>query len=70
MKDKKDPSITEKDIKESIQEVIPLHRSSKEKIQALEAWVKGRARMASEEVTAEKIKNNDDRLVDFLKLEQ
>ena len=48
---KKDKNIdvTEEDVKQGIEEVIPVSKSSKEKIEALKTWVKGRARFTNGE---------------------
>lgn len=68
-KDKKEPTITEKDVNEAIKEVIPLYDSCKEAIQQMEKLVIGRARMASEGVFEERQNINDRKLEkDFLNL--
>lgn len=45
-------SLLAEDIKEAAEEIIPLYRSSKEKIIALESWAEGKARNANESKSA------------------
>lgn len=47
--------ITKKDLIESKKEVIPISKSSREKISALEQWAKGRALFANEKTNNKKI---------------
>lgn len=54
--------ITNKDLLDSIEEIVPMFLSSKEKIVSLEQWAKGRARYASKNEDVEKTKKKAARL--------
>ncbi|MED1125215.1 AAA family ATPase [Bacillus atrophaeus] len=59
------------DVEEAAKEIIPLYRSSKEKILALEAWAQGRARSTNcAETSGVEESNNEQLLGDILELER
>lgn len=58
--DNSTPAITSEDIKAAIEEVIPISRSSKEKIMALENYCKDRARKTDYEEEKEETSSMDD----------
>lgn len=64
-------AILEEDIVAACKEVIPLYKSSKERILALEAWANGRARQSNYSDNYEEDNSfSDDELLDVLQLER
>lgn len=55
MKDKKVPSLTNKDFKDAIEQVVPISRSSRSAINALEIWADGKALYANKKEKPKRI---------------